>query len=180
MRRLFAAGLFAALAGVAAVLWYDHRAAAPPTAPDALATPAEDRHPDVSIRVSPVRARRKIPLPAQAAPPPAAYVSLDQLLRVPAQPAGPQSDAPVEAPSRSEAGDAETERRVRIDFSSNEPLADAPIPREWRRSEAALTVQVDEADRVRMRGGVRVDERGEGQASRDVETTPSLGLEFRF
>ncbi len=187
MKRLLAAGLLAVLGAISAALWLQSEPHAPPAPqpapppPAVIEAPPESQHPEVSPTRQQTRPRRQTPQREPRPPPPSPYVSLDQLLRLPKPPAAaPQSDAMSEVPSRDEAGDAPVRRRVRIDFSSREPLAEAPLPREWRRSEAGVTVRVDEADRLRLRGGVLVDERGEDEASREVEATPSFGLEFRF
>jgi hypothetical protein len=106
-------------------------------------------------------------------------VRLEDLLRLPATPAGPQSrEPPLAAPPA--AAEAPARQRIRIDFSRDEPLAGAPLPRPWTRTEAGVSVPVDEAERIRVRGGVRVDARGAEEEAREVEATPSLGLELRF
>lgn len=152
-------------------------AAEPPTAAEPAPAPDADRHSDVSPPPKPKReprARRARPAPA---PP---TVQLNDLLRLPATPAGPQSEEPALLAPPPAGEEQPTKQRIRVDFSRGAPLADAPVPKPWSRTEAGVSIPVDAGERVRVRGGVVVDERGADAASRDVETTPSLGLEFRF
>jgi hypothetical protein len=152
-------------------------AAEPSPAAEPAPAPDADRHSDVSPPPKPkLEPRAPIARPAPALP----AVQLDDLLRLPATPAGPQSKEPsLLAPPL--ADDARPpKQRIRVDFSRGAPLADAPVPKPWSRTEAGVSLPVDAGERVRVRGGVIVDERGADAASRDVETTPSLGLELRF
>ena len=51
---------------------------------------------------------------------------------------------------------------------------------ERRRTDVGVSVRVDEADRLRVRGGVRVNEREPTETEREADTTPELGVEVRF
>jgi hypothetical protein len=156
---------------------------APLTQPSARTRPSQ--RPPQALSADPTAAAggAAAELSAAASEAEAPHIALDQLLRLPAAaptPVGPQSlDRATSKPTAS-TEEPKKPGRLQMNVSSEEPLAAAPRPRDWRRSEAGVTVRVDEADRLRLRGGVRVDERAEAETKREVEASPSVGVEVRF
>jgi hypothetical protein len=113
-------------------------------------------------------------------PPPAEpLVTLDQLLRLPeaAPSAEPESldladdDAPATEDERERA------RRFQVDYSRETLLRDVPTQPERRRTDVGVSVRVDEEDRLRLRGGVRVESK---EGEEESEASPSVGVEVRF
>jgi hypothetical protein len=202
MRQLWLGGLLAALAVAGLGGWLHGRerarpqsgAAAPqlPVATDATPAaprPAAAAEPEAGLEVAP-GAKRVAPAkpPLSAAPPPQPppedpYPSLDQLLQLPAPaPSGPQS---VEWAGEREAvesggSQAPARRRVRVEYSRENLTEDVPMQPERRRTDVGVSVRVDETDRLRVRGGVRVEEREETDEEREADRTPTVGVEVRF
>lgn len=108
---------------------------------------------------------------------------LERLLRV--KPAAPEprpiplseSPPPAAPPAaRSGLGD-----RLRVEHEREDLGPAGPRDVVRRRTDVGVAVPVDEGDRVRLRGGVRVDQEEDSQAgSRQVEPSPSVGVELRF
>ena len=188
---LLGAGL-AALVVAALGLWLGGRASAPPApelAPAVAVAPtsAEPPAPPAAARLEPERGARRVVrkrAPVSAAPAEPQAPGLDELLRLPAPlPAGPESvewagaREEVEAESSQAAGP----RRVRVNYSRENVTEAVPMQPEQNRTEVGVSVRVDEADRVRVRGGVRVDERrAEAKAEPETDRTPTVGVEVRF
>jgi hypothetical protein len=180
MTRVVAAALLTALALGALATWLQRELPAPEVA-IAVAAPAQ------SVRVLPPvaarsQARRRV---APGAPKPAPVeeplVSLDELLRIPQpEPSGPQSVEWQRAAKTSGAQPAAPPRRIHVDYSRKKVLEDAARQAERRQTDVGVTVRVDEADTVRLRGGVRVDETDRGEPEPDREATPNVGVEVRF
>jgi hypothetical protein len=186
LKRVLGAALLASCGWALVAIWLERPIVAPPPAPAASA-PSE---PEPAPPPAPPPAA---PAPA-AARPPAAHepvsvqpepdeplVSLDDLLRVPsAVPSGPQS---AEEPrDRRGAPPPEPRRpgRLRLEYSRETLLDDVPTEPKRRRTDLGVSVRVDEADRLRVRGGLRVDESERSEAERESEATPTLGVEVRF
>jgi hypothetical protein len=191
-RRLLSGGAFAVLVVAGLGLWLGGRASVPPAPgpPPAVAAPppsAERAPPPAAARFEPAPGARRVTkkrAPASAAPAEPHAPSLDELLRLPGPlPAGPESidwagaRDEVEAESSQAAGP----RRLRVDYSRENMTEGVPMQPERSRTEVGVSVRVDDADRVRVRGGVRVDERrADAEAEPETDRTPTLGVEVRF
>jgi hypothetical protein len=184
-------GAFALLVVAGLGLWLGGRASAPPAPepPPAVAAPppSVEPAPPPAARLEPAPGARRVAkkrAPVSAAPAEPRGPSLDELLRLPAErTAGPESVEwarardEVEAESSQAAGP----RRLRIDYSRENVTEGVPMQPERSRTEVGVSVRVDEGDRVRVRGGVRVDERSaEAEAEPEADRTPTLGVEVRF
>jgi hypothetical protein len=208
MRHLLLGGLLAALVVAGLGVWLHGREGARPPGADA---PAEETEataappaagaepPDVpsaavaaepgpGLDVAP-GAKRVAPArpPVSAAPPPAPedpYPSFDRLLELPPPaPAGPQSVEWAGQRGPAAAGESRdpARRRVRLDYSRKSLTEGVPMQPERRRTDVGVSVRVDESDRLRVRGGVRVEEREEaGEEEREADRTPTVGVEVRF
>jgi hypothetical protein len=202
MRHVWLGGLLAALAVAGLGLWLHGREGAPSqsaaaAAPLPLATdatlaaprPAAAAEPGAGLEVVP-GAKRVAPVhpPVSAAPPArpppeTPYPSLDQLLQLPAPlPSGPQSVewAGEREAVESGASQAPARRRVRVEYSRENLTADVPMQPERRRTDVGVSVRVDDSDRLRVRGGLRVEEREETDEEREADRTPTVGVEVRF
>jgi len=184
MARVVAAALLTALASALVAAWLSRELppaavpalAPPPVAPVAVTAPA----PVVTQPPAPAKPRAA---KKKSAPVDEPLVSLEDLMRLP-EPRATAHDSldwPDEktVPSGAE---APARRKVHVDFSQKKILEDVPTQPKRRQTDVGVSVSVDEGDKVRLRGGVRVDER-EGErteAERDRETTPSFGVEVRF
>jgi len=127
--------------------------------------------------------------PVSALPPADPVPSLDQLLQLPpAEPAAPQSfewagarEGPAPGEREDPApGEHRRERRIRVDYSREDLTEGVPMQAERRRTDVGVSVSVDESDRLRVRGGVRVDEREKSEEEREADRTPTVGVEVRF
>jgi hypothetical protein len=143
--------------------------AAPPPAPPAPA-PAAPR-PRATAKV---RAPVALPEP----PPREPIVELEELLRLPPpEPPGPQSlDLAGEQDAATEA-ERERARRIQLDYSRETLLRDVPTQPERRRTDVGVSMRVGEEDRLRVRGGVRVESK---EGEEESETSPNVGVEVRF
>lgn len=180
MRRVVAVALLTALAFAALATWLEEELPERELA-IAVSAPAQSvgAVPPVVVR-SPARTRAALgaPKPAPAEEP---LVSLDELLRVPeAEPIGPQSVDWQRAAKTPQAQPAAPPRRFHVDYSRKKVLEDVAKQPERRQTDVGVTVRVDEADTVRLRGGVRVDETDRGEPEPDREATPNVGVEVRF
>jgi hypothetical protein len=191
-----AAALGTALAGGVLAIWLASppRHPVPPPVPapipDVPAAPGEEPAPaPVGAPPPPAAAPAPAPPPRAAArprapvalpepPPEEPIVTLDDLLRLPppAPPGAEGLDLPGEETPATEAG-RERAGRVQVDYSRETLLRDVPTQPERRRTDLGVSVRVDEEDRLRVRGGVRVESQ-EGEEER--ETSPSVGVEVRF
>jgi len=164
----------------------DRRAAMP------IAPPAPSPLPELApaVQVEPSRAPRSTRARPRPAPPAAApsqspavppLVSLDDLLFLPKARPNASRDLELDA-GRAGSAQAETprRRRVRVDFSRKRPLEGVPMQPEQRRTDVGVAVGVDESDKIRVRGGVRVNEREKAEGERAASTTPTVGVEVRF
>jgi hypothetical protein len=205
MRQGLLGGLLAGLAVAGLGLWLRGREVArPPAAPSGAApvarpaageappaevpSPAVAAEPGPGLDVAP-GAKRVAPArsPVSAAPPPVpedAYPSLDRLLQLPpAAPAGPQSVewAGERGPATPGESQDPSRTRFRVDYSRRSLTEGAPMQPERRRTDVGVSVRVDEADRLRVRGGVRVEEReAAGEEEGEADRTPTVGVEVRF
>jgi hypothetical protein len=150
-------------------------APAPAAAELAPSPPRLDVRPGAK-RLAPVQSR------VSAAPPEDPYPSLDQLLQLPAPaPAGPQSiDWAGERETQPAPGDPRGPRRLRLDYSRENLVEGVPMQPERRRTDVGVSVRVDESDRLRVRGGVRVEQRERSEEEREADETPTVGVEVRF
>jgi hypothetical protein len=197
MRQLLLGGALAALVVAGLGLWLAGRADAPPPAVAATAgeRPAPRTEPAAAApppgpglevapgakRVAPAQPRvSAAPAPAPESP----FPALDRLLQLPPAelPEGPQSvgwageRAPAEPPPK-----ASAPRRLRLDWARENLTQGVPNQPERRRTDVGVSVRVDEADRLRLRGGVRVEEREpSGEEEREEKRTPTVGVEVRF
>jgi hypothetical protein len=137
------------------------------------ATPPPERAP------APTAARPRAPVALPEPPPPEPLVTLDELMRLPR--AAPPSEPERLDLAGEDAPDAEQERerarRFEVDYSRETLLRDVPTQPERNRTDVGVSVRVDEEDRLRLRGGVRVESK-EGEEER--EASPSVGVEVRF
>jgi len=202
MRGLLLGGLLATLAVAALGLWLrggerpapalppvslPHPAAsAPESAPEAVAAApgpaATAPAPPHGLEVRP-GAKRVAPAerPVSALPPADPVPSLDQLLQLPpAEPAAPQSFEWAGEREEPAPGERRRERRVRVDYSREDLAEGVPMQAGRRRTDVGVSVSVDESDRLRVRGGVRVDEREKSEDEREADRTPTVGVEVRF
>jgi hypothetical protein len=120
------------------------------------------------------------PLPAEDP-----YPGLEDLLRLApveeVEPKGPQSvewAGQQEEEKRQEA--ARKKARARLDFSQENLTAGVPMQKERRRTDVGVSVPVGESERLRIKGGLRVDEREISDDEREAETAPTVGVEVRF
>lgn len=201
MRHLWLGGLLAALAVAGLGLWLRGRegarpepAAAAPELPAALEAPSAApppapvaAEPPPGLEVAPGAKRLAPAKPPVSAQPASSrehpYPSLDQLLQLPPPaPSGPQSVEWAGEREAVEAGgsQAPARRRVRLDYSRENLTEDVPMQPERRRTDVGVSVRVDESDRLRVRGGVRVEEREQTEEEREAERTPTVGVEVRF
>lgn len=125
-------------------------------------------------------ARASVQEPSPEDPHPA----LDNLLRLPPAeelaPEGPQS---VDWAGQREEEKREADRkkaRAKIDFSQENVTEGLPMQEERRRTDVGVSVPVGANDRLRVRGGIRVDERETSDEEREAETVPTVGVEVRF
>jgi hypothetical protein len=156
--------------------------------------PADDEEPPAHepspIDLEPVPGAREIVLQDSEAfePTPAEdpYPGLDDLLRLApveeVEPKGPQS---VEWAGQKEEGKRQEAARkkaarARIDFSQENVTAGIPMQKERRRTDVGVSVPVGESERLRIKGGLRVDEREISDDEREAETAPTVGVEVRF
>ena len=180
MTRVVAAALLTALALGALAAWLQRELPAPELA-IAVSAPAQS----VGV-VPPVGARspaRKRVAPGAPKPTPAEepLVSLDELLRIPAaEPSGPQSVDWKRAAKTSRAPPEKPARRFNVDYSRKKVLEEVAKQPERRQTDVGVSVRVDDADTLRLRGGVRVDETDRGELEPDREATPNVGVEVRF
>jgi hypothetical protein len=122
------------------------------------------------------------PEPTAATPEPA-VPPLDALLRVrpPGPPASDQVEWAGQKPASERAAAATRKpKRLRVDYSKQKLLEDVPTQDKRQRTDVGVAVRVDESDKLRLKGGVRVDERKSTQAERDSNATPTVGVEVRF
>jgi len=117
------------------------------------------------------------PSQTAAAPP---LVSLDELLYLPKPAARASEDLELDTAHPEGAPAAETPRRRRVHVDFSRESVQAPVLPERRQTDVGVAVGVDAADRVRVRGGLRVDEREKSEAERESKATPTLGVEVRF
>jgi len=205
--RVVSSALLVALASAVLAVWLDERApeAPPAPAPPVAVTPAAPAPLAAAEPAAPMP-KPAAPPPVSAAPPPAAraprapvalpeparvsrtpapaapaeepLVTLDQLLELPTREAAPEgfdwADEPPATPA------AARERRVRVDFSRKQLHEVVPTQPERRRTDVGVSVPVDEAERLRVRGSVRIDEREGERDDPEREATPSVGVEVRF
>ena len=179
MRRVVGAALLTALACAGLAVWLQGEL--PPPVVPARPLPGAVSAPPPATAPAPTVKRAPAPEP-QAAPADAPLISLDELLRLPPPPSGPESvEWAGERPAQPSGGGATSRpRRLRIDYSRKRVLEDVPKQPERRQTDVGVTVRVDEADKVRLRGGVRVDETDRGEPEPDREATPNVGVEVRF
>jgi hypothetical protein len=206
MRQLLLGGLLAVLVVAGLGRWLHERAGeAPPPAAEATADAVPAAAPAAAATAAPAAAAVVEPGPgldvapgakrvapakprASAAPPPAPedlWPSLDQLLRLPpgGAPEGPQSFewAEERGPAAEAARRDPAQRRLRLDWSRENLTEGVPNQPERRRTDVGVSVRVDEADRLRVRGGVRVEEsEPAGEQEREEKRTPTVGVEMRF
>jgi hypothetical protein len=193
---VIAAALATALAGGVLAIWLGapRQEPAPPPVPAPIAdvppAPGEEPAPaPVGAPPPPEPPSEPEPAPRAAArprapvalpePPPPPLVTLDELLRLP-PPAPPSEPESLDVADEDAAeGEKERERsgRFRVDYSRETLLRDVPTQPERRRTDLGVSVRVDEEDRLRLRGGVRVESK-EGEEER--ESAPSVGVEVRF
>jgi hypothetical protein len=153
---------------------------APPPAPAPLAevepAPAPVSAPPPAEPLEPA-ALPRAPVALPEPPPAEPLVTLDDLLRLP--PAAPSPERLDLADDDAPAPGAERDRtgRIRVDYSRETLLRDVPTQPERRRTDLGVSVRVGEEDRLRLRGGVRVESK-EGEEER--EASPSVGVEVRF
>ena len=190
MRRVLGAALLAACAWALVAIWLERPIVTPPPTvvapPSALPEPAPPAEPPAAAP-SPVHRPAAARAPAAREPvsvqpePDEPLVSLEDLLRVPrALPSGPQSvEDPHDRPGAPAAGPRRP-GRLRLEYSRETLLDDVPTQPKRRRTDLGVSVRVDEADRLRVRGGVRVDESERSEAERESEATPTVGVEVRF
>jgi len=149
--------------------------------PPALPTAAEPPLPAVVER--PIAAALAGEEPPSEPPPAAELVapSLEALMRVPGVPPREGQDVGW-AGKRSSSGPTQTTRkpRARIDYSREKLTEGVPLQDERRRTDVGVSVPMDEKERLRVKGGVRVDERDGADAETESEATPTVGVEVKF
>jgi hypothetical protein len=121
----------------------------------------------------------------QQAPPEGPSPALDDLLRLaPVEELAPEGPQSVEWAGQREEEKREADRkkkaRPKIDFSQENVTEGVPMQKERRRTDVGVSVPVGERERVRVRGGVRVDEREISEDVREAETAPTVGVEVQF
>lgn len=127
-----------------------------------------------------------VPADAEPAEPPERVVPLEALLRTPsAKP--PPAPLDLRAPAPTESGAVPADRgvtdavreRVRVDRRSE--AIGQPGPDQGTYSETDASVDVPVGERVKLRGGVRVEERDQpAEERRERESTPRVGVEVQF
>ncbi len=179
MTRVVAAALLCALASAGLAIWLQRELVVPVVVVTASPPPPVSSAPPPAAVWAPKRAAPARPKPAPEEEP---LVSLVELLRIPPpEPSGPQSVEWEKLAKPSEAQPtAAPARRLRIDYSRKKVLEDAAKQPERRQTDVGVTVRVDEADTVRLRGSARVDETDRGEPEPDQEATPNVGVEVRF
>jgi hypothetical protein len=190
LKQVLAAALLASCGWALVAIWLERPVVAPPptavapapTLPEPAPPPEPPPAVPSPVLLPPAAGTSAVREPVSVRPEPdEPLVSLDDLLRVPsALPSGPQS---VEDPrDRTGAPPSEQRRpgRLRLEYSRETLLDDVPTEPKRRRTDLGVSVRVDEADRLRVRGGVRVDESERFEAERESEATPTLGVEVRF
>jgi hypothetical protein len=149
-------------------------APAPVGAPPPTAAPAPAA-PEPRPRAA---ARPRTPVALPEPPPEEPLVTLDELLRLPPpEPPGPQSLDLAEEDEAAAEAERERARRFELDYSRETLLRDVPTQPERRRTDVGVSVRVGEEDRLRVRGGVRVESK---EGEEEPETSPSVGVEVRF
>ena len=147
--------------------------------------PADEPSP---IDLEPVPGAREIVLedPEAFEPSPAEdpYPGLDDLLRLApveeVEPKGPQSVEWAGQREEEKREEARKKARARIDFSQQNLTEGVPMQKERRRTDVGVSVPVGESERLRLKGGLRVDEREISDDEREAETAPTVGVEVRF
>jgi hypothetical protein len=187
LKRVLGAALLVSCGWALVAIWLERPAVTTPSAPAPLAPePAPPLEPPPAAP-SPIPRPAAPRAPATREPvsvqpePDEPLVSLEDLLRVRSPvPSGPQSVE--DARDRPGAATAEPKRpgRLRLEYSRETLLDDVSTEPKRRRTDLGVSVRVDEADRLRVRGGVRVDESERSEAERESEATPTLGVEVRF
>lgn len=119
----------------------------------------------------------------EEAPPSDPTLSLDDLLRLPTAKPPPEAPASVEwAGDRRGASDAPRQGKpgLRVDYSQENVTEGIPMQSERKRTDVGVSVPVDPEKRLRVKGGVRVDERAISDTEREADTTPTVGVEVEF
>lgn len=191
MRRVVLGIVFACFAVAALGWWLSRRAPTP--APTAAVT--QEAAPTAVVTEE--AARPEAPAPKSearssavdvASPPGAVPESsepgplLDDLLRLP--PPAPAESTGVEwageTEDAAEGDDAPRKPRPRINVSQENVTEGVPMQKARRRTDVGVSVPVGEKDRVRIKGGVRVDERELSETEREADKTPTVGVEVKF
>jgi hypothetical protein len=127
------------------------------------------------------------PPPAEAAAPgpgdepAAAEPPMEALLKVPPRAPAPGNEVEWAGKRKTdEKGEAPRKPGARIEYSRENVTEGAPMQDERRRTDVGVSVPVGEAERVRVKGGVRVDEREGTESEREVDKTPTVGVELKF
>ncbi len=161
--------------------------AAPPPLVEPASVPDADDPSPIALEPAP-GAQEVVPLEHpeafEEAPPADPYPELSDLLRLspPEElpPTGPQS---VEWAGKREAqkrAEDEKKARARLDFSQENVTEGVPMQKERRRTDVGVSVPVGESDRLRVKGGLRVNERELSEAEREADTAPTVGVEVKF
>lgn len=184
MTRVVAAAFLTALALAALAVWLAPRVpegvvASVSATESAVADPSAAAVGARSLRVAPAMASEA---EVGAAAPAELAVPLSDLLRMPASAPPAPSEGVGWAENRPAAAEVEKTQpgRVRIDYSKEKMLDDVPTQDNRQRTDVGVAVRVDSSDKMRVKGGVRVDERQPTAAERTSETTPTVGVEVRF
>jgi hypothetical protein len=154
----------------------------------ALAEPEPSESVPALVSVPPAESPLVSEPPATVAEPEAAAPGespppLDQLIRLPA----PAETAPGDAKGvdwareRDEAKpEQKRKQRLRLDYSSENLTEGVPMQDERNRTDVGVSVPVDPNEKLRVKGGVRVNERKGSETERDADTTPTVGVEVKF
>jgi hypothetical protein len=120
----------------------------------------------------------------QEAPPEDPYPALDDLLRLaPVEEFAPEGPQSVEWVGQREEEKREADRkraRAKIDFSRENVTEGIPMQKDRHRTDVGVSVPVGKNERLRVRGGVRVEERETAEDERETDTAPTVGVEVRF
>lgn len=152
-----------------------------PRAPQADAAPVGPLPNVPEEAIAPSRERAAAP---EKARPEDLSPKLSELLRLPV----PEESAPDGPQSVDWAGQREEEKReaarkksrAKIDFSQENVTEGIPMQKERRRTDVGVSVPAGESEKLRVRGGVRIDEREISEDEREAETAPTVGVEVRF